>query len=139
MSHQPFRFDDLRTGPLPTSGTLTITEEQLATFVAVTGERHPLHLHDDARPGVIPAGMLHSVCAGAMIRTHGPWDVAGLRRMRWHFVEPIRTGEKFLVESEIRALEPVTPTLGLVTLHRKITCPSGETLAQATIEIAVHR
>lgn len=139
MSYQPFRFDDLRIGTLPTSGTLTITEEQLATFVAVTGERHPLHLHDDARPGVIPAGMLHSVCVGAMIRAHGPWDFAGLRRMRWHFVEPIRTGEKFLVESEIRALEPVIPTLGLVTLHRKITRPSGETLAQATIEIAVHR
>lgn len=129
------RFDDLRVGDETRTSLLLITDAELDDFLRITGENHPLHHRDR----VVPAGLLHSRAAGALISADQAWEVAGLRSMRWRCCAPLRTQEEFCVVGRIQALQPLTDDVGLVTATRRLITPDDTLLAQGHIEMAVLR
>lgn len=135
MTPTAISFDELRLGATVTSEPVVITRADLDDFLRLTGEIHPLHSAGD----VVPAGFLHSRAAGALIAADRPWQVVGLRRMTWNFTEAVRVGVPFRVVSEVIGLDALTPSVGSVTVQRRLHGLDGTLLARATLEVAVAR
>lgn len=128
-------FDELRVGEATRTGPVIVERADLDRFLDATGERHPLHTDGD----VVPAGLVTSRAAGALIAAHGACRVVGLRRMTWQFWRPVRVGVPFWVASEILALTEVDERVGTARIRRRITDADDALLAQGTLDVAVAR
>lgn len=128
-------LEDLHPGDVVTAAPVVVDRAQLDAFLALTGERHPLHTTGD----VLPAGLLHSLAAGALVTADGPWDVVGLRSMAWRCHAPACVGAALHVVGEVRAVTPVTGDVGVVDVRRTVRDGDGTLLATGDVSVAVGR
>ena len=131
-------FDELRGGERFVSAGRTITETDLVSFSALTGDRHPLHCDAEwaARSrfgGRIAHGlMLLSYAVG--MAPFAPARVLALRKVESvSFRRPVRMGDTVHLEGEVERLQEVDAELGLVTFAWRIVNQHGETAVRARV------
>jgi 3-hydroxybutyryl-CoA dehydratase len=141
MNHElvPNRdFDELRGGESFVSTGRTITETDLVSFTALTGDRHPLHTDAEwaarSRFGSrIAQGMMLLSYAVGLAPFH-PARVQALRKIdAVSFRRPVRIGDTVHLEGEIERLQEVDAELGMVTFAWRVVNQHGETAVRARV------
>ena len=134
------------TDPLPSVGEelvsrgRTITEADLTSFAALTGDWHPQHA-DAAWAAAGPFGerIAHGMLVVALASGLVPFDpgrVVALRRVcDATFKRPVRFGDTLRVEGRIAELAPATEDAGLVTFVWNVVNQEGRTVCRARVEV----
>jgi 3-hydroxybutyryl-CoA dehydratase len=137
-------FDQLEAGARFTTAGRTITESDLVSFAALTGDRHPLHT--DARWAArSPFG--ERVAHGMLVLSYAlglvPFDPGRALALRGVdgvvFKRPAHIGDTIRVEGRIESTEPLDAATGLVTCGWKVLNERDETLARAKLKLLWRR
>jgi 3-hydroxybutyryl-CoA dehydratase len=137
-------FDQLEVGAAFKTAGRTITESDLVSFAALTGDRHPLHT--DARwAAASPFG--ERVAHGMLVLSYAlglvPFDpgrALALRGVdRVVFKRPAHIGDTIRVEGGIDSLRPLDDRAGLVTCEWRVLNDRDETLVRARLEVLWRR
>jgi 3-hydroxybutyryl-CoA dehydratase len=122
----------------------TITETDLVSFAALTGDFHPIHTDvewaaESEFNGRIAHGMLLlSYCVGLV--PLDPAQVMALRGFeRIAFKRPVRIGDTIHVEGELDSKKELDDATGLVVFNWKIVNQRGETTAIAKVRVVWRR
>ncbi len=137
-------FDRLEQGERFRTPGRTITETDLVSFAALTGDRHPLHTDAEwaARSefnGRIAHGMLLlSYCVGLV-----PLDPAYVLALRGFervaFKRPVRIGDTIHVEGELDEKVEIDDATGLAGFTWKIVNQREELVAMARVRVVWRR
>src|SRR3954469_26007991 len=137
-------FDDLRVGAVLATRGRTITETDVVSFAAHTGDWHPQHTDAEWSAGSpfgerIAHGLLVlSIAVGAL--GFDPERVIALRRIGDAvFKRPVRLGDTIRAEARIAELAPVSGEAGLVTLALRILNQRDELVCRARAEVLWRR
>jgi acyl dehydratase len=131
-------FDELSVGDGFVSGGRTITESDLVSFAALTGDWHPQHADagwaEGSRFGErIAHGMLVLSYAVGLAPLD-PERVVALRGIdSVAFKRPVRIGDTIRVEGRVEAARTVDSEHGLVELRWLIRNQEGEPVARARV------
>jgi 3-hydroxybutyryl-CoA dehydratase len=137
-------FDQLETGERFETTGRTITESDLVSFAALTGDRHPLHT-DASWAAASPFGK--RVAHGMLVLSYAlglvPFDPAHVVALRGVdevvFKRPTYIGDTIRVEGRVESLEPLDGGLGLVTCRWKVLNERDETLVRAKLRVLWRR
>jgi 3-hydroxybutyryl-CoA dehydratase len=132
-------FDGLEVGTRVLTRARTITETDLVSFSALTGDWHPQHADAD-RAAASPFG--ERIAHGMLVLSYGvgllpidPDRVVALRGLRNAvFKRPVPIGSTISVEAEIASLKPLDPGHGLVELALRVRDGAGKLVARASLE-----
>ncbi|MBA3866958.1 MAG: MaoC family dehydratase N-terminal domain-containing protein [Solirubrobacterales bacterium] len=137
-------FDALELGGRFRSPGRTITETDLVSFSALTGDHHPLHTDVEWAAqsefnGRIAHGMLLlSYCVGLV--PLDPAQVLALRGFeRVAFKRPVRIGDTIHVEGELEAKKELDAATGLVLFAWKIVNQRSEVVTLAKVKVLWRR
>lgn len=137
-------FDALELGGRFQTRGRTITESDLVSFAALTGDFHPLHTDvewaaESEFNGRIAHGMLLlSYCVGLV--PLDPAQVIALRGFeRIAFKRPVRIGDTIHVEGTCESKAELDDATGLVVFSWKIVNQRGETAAIAKVKVVWRR
>lgn len=137
-------FDRLDPGSGFRTRGRTITETDLVSFSALTGDHHPLHTNSEWAGesefgGRIAHGMLLlSYCVGLV--PLDPDHVLALRGFeRVAFKRPVRIGDTIHVEGEVESKKELDAATGLVVFGWKIVNQRGEVVALAKVRVVWRR
>jgi 3-hydroxybutyryl-CoA dehydratase len=137
-------FDRLELGATFRSQGRTITETDLVSFSALTGDHHPLHTDaewaaESEFSGRIAHGMLLlSYCVGLV--PLDPDHVLALRGFeRIAFKRPVRIGDTIRVEGELDSKKELDALTGLVVFAWKIVNQRSEVVALAKVRVVWRR
>ena len=132
-------FDRLDVGAAFVSRARTITEADLVSFSALTGDWHPQHA-DAEWAAESPFG--ERIAHGMLVLSYSvgvlpidPDRVVALRGLRnVVFKRPVPIGTTISVEVEVAALRPLDSGHGLVELGLRVRDGEGKLLARAVLE-----
>jgi 3-hydroxybutyryl-CoA dehydratase len=137
-------FDALEPGARFVTRGRTITETDLVSFSALTGDHHPLHTDAEWAAasefnGRIAHGMLLlSYCVGLV--PLDPAQVMALRGFeRIAFKRPVRIGDTIHVEGELESKKELDAATGLVVFAWRIVNQRGEAVALAKVRVVWRR
>ena len=132
-------FDRLRAGARFSTAGRTITEADLVSFSALTGDRHPLHADatwaDRSQFGgrIAHGMMLLSYAVGL-----APFDPAWVLALRGidavSFRHPVRIGDTVHLQGEVTDLREVDAETGLVTFAWRVVNQRDETAVRARVK-----
>jgi 3-hydroxybutyryl-CoA dehydratase len=137
-------FDELAVGDRFETGGRTITETDVVSFAALTGDFHPQHTDAEWASGSqfgerIAHGLLVLSYSIGLI-TFDPGRVVALRKLSdVAFKAPVRFGDTVRLEGEIARLTEAGSELGLVTCAWRIRNQERKTVVRATVEILWRR
>jgi 3-hydroxybutyryl-CoA dehydratase len=132
-------FDRLEIGARFSSRRRTITETDLVSFSALTGDWHPQHADAEwAAAGPFGERIAH----GMLVLSYSlgllpidPERVVALRGLRSvAFKRPVPIGATIAVEAEVAGLRPLDPGHGLVELALRVLDGEGRLVARAVLE-----
>jgi acyl dehydratase len=132
-------FDRLEAGATFTTRGRTITEADLVSFSALTGDWHPQHADAEwaarSRFGTrVAHGMMVLSYAIGLV-PFDPERVVALRGLeRAVFKRPVRVGDTIRLDGRVEELRPLEPGAGLVVLLWKIKNQDGRTVAITRVE-----
>jgi acyl dehydratase len=118
-------FDRLELGAGFRSQGRTITEADLVSFAALTGDRHPLHTDAEwARESGFGARIAHgsmvlSYCVG-LVPFDPRWVLALRGFERVAFKRPVRIGDTVRVEGSLESLREIDGVTGLVVFGWRV-------------------
>ncbi len=143
---RPFHrwFDALETGMEFATRGRTITEADVVSFAALTGDWHPQHADaawaSESRFGErVAHGMLVLSYAVGLVPLD-PERVVALRSVREAvFKRPARLGDTLHVEGRIGELRPLDDELGLVATDWRVKNQHGQTVGRAGVEVLWRR
>jgi 3-hydroxybutyryl-CoA dehydratase len=137
-------FDGLEVGARFRSPGRTITETDLVSFAALTGDHHPLHTDvewaaESEFNGRIAHGMLLlSYCVGLV--PLDPDHVLALRGFeRVVFKRPVRIGDTIHVEGQLESKKELDDATGLVVFAWKIVNQRSEVVTLAKVRVVWRR
>lgn len=137
-------FDRLEEGERFRTPGRTITETDLVSFAALTGDRHPLHTDAEWAAGSefngrIAHGMLLlSYCVGLV--PLDPAHVLALRGFeRVAFKRPVRIGDTIHVEGELDEKVEIDAATGLAVFTWKVVNQREELVALARVRVVWRR
>lgn len=137
-------FDRLEVGSGFRTRGRTITEADLVSFSALTGDHHPLHTDaewaaESEFSGRIAHGMLLlSYCVGLV--PLDPEQVLALRGFeRVAFKRPVRIGDTIRVEGEVDGKKELDAATGLVVFSWKVVNQRSEVVALAKVRVVWRR
>jgi 3-hydroxybutyryl-CoA dehydratase len=142
--HSGRELDDLEVGTSFTSPGRTITETDLVSFSALTGDWHPQHTNAAwaaASPfgGRIAHGMLVLSYAIGLV----PLDAARVVALRGVtdvvFKRPVHIGDTIRVQSRVDGVRPLDADTALVDLGWKILSQSDEGVARGRLAVVWRR
>lgn len=137
-------FDALEVGARFRTRGRTITETDLVSFSALTGDHHPLHTDaewaaESEFNGRIAHGMLLLSYSVGLVPLD-PAHVLALRGFeRIAFKRPVRIGDTIHVEGELESKKELDAATGLVVFAWKIVNQRGETVALAKVRVVWRR
>jgi acyl dehydratase len=137
-------FDALEPGQRFTTRGRTITESDVVSFAALTGDLHPQHVDADwaaaSRFGErVAHGMLVLSYAVGLLPLD-PDRVLALRRVREAvFKRPARLGDTVHVEGRIDAVKPLDATTGVVATGWRVRRQDGATVARVEVDVLWRR
>lgn len=98
--------------------SLTLTEEHVATFADLTGDRNPLHFDEDFAAGTrfggrvvqggLTTGLVHALVA---MDLPGPGSV--FLSQDWSFTAPVYIGDTIRATAEVVSVHDTKPVTGL--------------------------
>jgi acyl dehydratase len=132
-------FDRLERGGRFASRGRTITESDLVSFSALTGDWHPQHA--DAE-WAAHSQFGERIAHGMLVLSYGigllpidPDRVVALRGIRGvTFKRPVPIGTTIHVEAEVAGTRPLDEAHGLVELSLRVRDAAGKLVARATID-----
>ncbi len=132
-------FDELEPGATIVTRGRTITEADLVSFAALTGDWHPQHADADWA-GRSPFG--ERIAHGMLVLSYAigllpidPDRVTALRGLRSVvFKRPAPIGTTIRVEAEVAAIRPLDPEHGLVELSLRVRDGRGRLLVRAAVD-----
>ncbi len=137
-------FDELEVGDRFVSPGRTITETDLVSFAALTGDFHPLHTDAEWASasefnGRIAHGMLLvSYCVGLV--PLDPAHVLALRGFeRIAFKRPVRIGDTIHVEGALESKQELDEASGLTVFAWKIVNQRSEVVAVVKVRVVWRR
>lgn len=137
-------FDDLATGMSFATRGRTITEADVVSFAALTGDWHPQHADatwaaEGPFGGRVAHGMLVLSYAVGLVPLD-PDRVVALRGIRdVVFKRPARLGDTIRVEGQVTELRPLDDELGLVETAWRVANQDGATVSRARIDVLWRR
>jgi 3-hydroxybutyryl-CoA dehydratase len=133
-------FEALEIGQQFTTRGRTVTEADVVSFAALTGDWHPQHC-DAEWAGASPFGerIAHGMLVVSLAAGLVPFDpgrVVALRRVSdATFKQPVRFGDTLRVEGRIDELAPAVDGAGLVTFAWNVLNQDGRTVSRARVEV----
>ena len=133
-------FEALAPGARFRSRARTVTEADVVSFAALTGDFHPQHSDAEwARRSAFGARIAHGMLIVSYAVGLVPLDparVIALRRLEdVVFKRPVLIGDTIHVEGEIERLRPIDPGAGLVACRWSIVNQRGELTCRARVEV----
>lgn len=140
MSHRLATYADFEVGQRA-SFAKTITEADLALFVAITGDTNPLHVDDTfARRTFFRSRIAHGLLSGSLVSTvigtllPGPGAI--YRAQSFEFLRPVHVGDTLTAWVEVTAVDPAAECLALSTW---IDDQDGNTVIRGAAEVSLIR
>jgi acyl dehydratase len=137
-------FDALEPGERFETPGRTVTETDITSFAALTGDVHPQHVDAAWAAGSrfgeqIAHGLLVlSFAAGSM--PFDPERVVALRRVGDAvFKQPVKIGDTVHVEGELVETRPIDDENGLVTCRWRVLNQHGRLVLRASVELVWRR
>jgi acyl dehydratase len=137
-------FDRLEPGDRFATRGRTITETDLVSFAALTGDFHPLHTDaewagESEFSGRVAHGMLLLSYSVGLVPLD-PERVLALRGFeRVAFKRPVRIGDTIHVEGELESKQELDAATGLVVFAWRIVNQRGEAVALAKVRVVWRR
>jgi len=133
-------FDALTVGDRFATRGRTVTEADVASFAALTGDMHPQHT-DAVWAAKSPFGA--RIAHGMLVVSYAvgllaldPERVIALRRVRQAvFKRPVMVGDTIRAEAKVDSLEPVTATTGVVGIRLDVVNQRGRVVVRALIDV----
>jgi 3-hydroxybutyryl-CoA dehydratase len=133
-------FEDFSVGDTVTSAARTITEADIVSFAALSGDWNAIHVDAEfAKSGMFGERIAHgllglSIASGLAVRLGFIEDtVIAFMGLDWKFRAPIKIGDTIHMRAQIAEKKPM-PRLGggLVTLNVEVLNQRGETTQKGT-------
>jgi 3-hydroxybutyryl-CoA dehydratase len=132
-------FDELNIGQRFTTRGRTITEADVATFAALTGDMHPQHT-DAVWSAKSPFGA--RIAHGMLVVSYmlgllqfDPERVVALRRIRQAtFKRPVMIGDTIRAEGRVESLEKIDPGTGLVGIRVDVVNQRSRVAARVALD-----
>ena len=136
MNH--YRLADLTPG-VTESFTVTITEEMMAQFYAITGDNSPIHMDADyaagrGSPGRVVYGMLGASFLSTLAGVYLPGEHCLLHGVDLKFAKPIFIGDILTVTGVV---DEVNDTFREITIKASIVNQDGKKVTRAVIRAGV--
>ena len=136
MNH--YRLADLTPG-VTESFTVTITEEMMAQFYAITGDNSPIHMDADyaagrGYPGRVVYGMLGASFLSTLAGVYLPGEHCLLHGVDLKFAKPIFIGDTLTVTGVV---DEVNDTFREITIKASIVTQDGKKVTRAVIRAGV--
>lgn len=136
MNH--YRLADLTPG-VTESFTVTITEEMMAQFYAITGDNSPIHMDADyaagrGYPGRVVYGMLGASFLSTLAGVYLPGEHCLLHGVDLKFAKPIFIGDTLTVTGVV---DEVNDTFREITIKASIVNQDGKKVTRAVIRVGV--
>ena len=136
MNH--YRLADLTPG-VTESFTVTITEEMMAQFYAITGDNSPIHMDADyaagrGYPGRVVYGMLGASFVSTLAGVYLPGEHCLLHGVDLKFAKPIFIGDTLTVTGVV---DEVNDTFREITIKASIVNQDGKKVTRAVIRAGV--
>ena len=136
MNH--YRLADLTPG-VAESFTVTITEEMMAQFYAITGDNSPIHMDADyaagrGYPGRVVYGMLGASFLSTLAGVYLPGEHCLLHGVDLKFAKPIFIGDTLTVTGVV---DEVNDTFREITSKASIVNQDGKKVTRAVIRAGV--
>ena len=136
MNH--YRLTDLTPG-VTESFTVTITEEMMAQFYAITGDNSPIHMDADyaagrGYPGRVVYGMLGASFLSTLAGVYLPGEHCLLHGVDLKFAKPIFIGDTLTVTGVV---DEVNDTFREITIKASIVNQDGKKVTRAVIRAGV--
>jgi len=137
-------FDELSTELTFRTPGRTITEADLVSFSALTGDWHPQHADAEwaARSQFgerIAHGMLIVSYGLGLIQLDPEWVVALRRLTRATFRNPVRIGDTICAEGRIATRRPIDERIGIVEIACRVGIHGAPTAVMFTAEVVWRR
>lgn len=136
MNH--YRLADLTPG-VTESFTVTITEEMMSQFYAITGDNSPIHMDADyaagrGYPGRVVYGMLGASFLSTLAGVYLPGEHCLLHGVDLKFAKPIFIGDTLTVTGVV---DEVNDTFREITIKASIVNQDGKKVTRAVIRAGV--
>lgn len=136
MNH--YHLADLTPG-VTESFTVTITEEMMAQFYAITGDNSPIHMDADyaagrGYPGRVVYGMLGASFLSTLAGVYLPGEHCLLHGVDLKFAKPIFIGDTLTVTGVV---DEVNDTFREITIKASIVNQDGKKVTRAVIRAGV--
>ena len=136
MNH--YRLADLTLG-VTESFTVTITEEMMAQFYAITGDNSPIHMDADyaagrGYPGRVVYGMLGASFLSTLAGVYLPGEHCLLHGVDLKFAKPIFIGDTLTITGVV---DEVNDTFREITIKASIVNQDGKKVTRAVIRAGV--
>ena len=136
MNH--YRLADLTPG-VTESFTVTINEEMMAQFYAITGDNSPIHMDADyaagrGYPGRVVYGMLGASFLSTLAGVYLPGEHCLLHGVDLKFAKPIFIGDTLTVTGVV---DEVNDTFREITIKASIVNQDGKKVTRAVIRAGV--
>ena len=136
MNH--YRLADLTPG-VTESFTVTITEEMMAQFYAITGDNSPIHMDADyaagrGYPARVVYGMLGASFLSTLAGVYLPGEHCLLHGVDLKFAKPIFIGDTLTVTGVV---DEVNDTFREITIKASIVNQDGKKVTRAVIRAGV--
>lgn len=137
-------FEALEPGQAFTTPGRVVSEADVMSFAALTGDWHPQHADNDwAASSAFGERIAHGMLVVSLAVGLVPFDperVVALRRVAdVVFKRPVRLGETIHVEGRIAELRDVTPDAGLVRWTWSVLDSSDRTACRAGVDVLWRR
>ena len=121
------------------SFTVTITEEMMAQFYAITGDNSPIHMDADyaagrGYPGRVVYGMLGASFLSTLAGVYLPGEHCLLHGVDLKFAKPIFIGDTLTVTGVV---DEVNDTFREITIKASIVNQNGKKVTRAVIRAGV--
>ena len=121
------------------SFTVTITEEMMAQFYAITGDNSPIHMDADyaagrGYPGRVVYGMLGASFLSTLAGVYLPGEHCLLHGVDLKFAKPIFIGDTLTVTGVV---DEVNDTFREITIKASIVNQDGKQVTRAVIRAGV--
>ncbi len=133
-----YRYEEIDIGQRE-SFSVTVTEEMMSSFCAITGDINPLHNDEDyavskGHPGKVVYGMLTASLLSTLAGVYLPGKNSLIHEVKIKFSKPVYIGDTLTVEGIVEEKHDVYSLIILKVLIRN---QNGDKVLKATMQVGV--